>query len=220
MGKRPSRQSSRRDAGNAEDRIIDALMRLFASDRFSRIGLAEIAGEAGVSLGELRQAFAGKLSILAAFARRVDRAVLDGGPGEGDTPRDRVFDVLMRRFDALAPHKEAIRNVARAARCDLCLAAFLDRSATRSMKWMLVAARAERSGLLGTLAVKGLVLVNAEALRVWLDDDDPGLARTMAALDRGLRRGARAMDFADRLCGRMRPFASRDRAARPRPAGA
>jgi AcrR family transcriptional regulator len=195
-------------------------MRLLASDSFARIGLTEIAGEAGVSLGELRELFPGKLSILTAFSRRIDRVVLDGGPGDGDTPRDRVFDVLMRRFDALAPHKEAIRNLARAARRDLCLAAFLDGNATRSMKWMLVAARADRPGLLGALAVKGLVLVNAEALRVWLDDDDPGLARTMAALDRSLRRGARAMDFADRICARLRPSASRDRAARPRPADA
>jgi len=215
MAKRPSRQSSRRDAGKVEDRIVDALMRLLVSHSFARIGLAEIAGEAGVSLGELREAFPGKLSVLAAFVRRIDRVVLDGGPGEGDTPRDRVFDVLMRRFDALAPHKEAIRNVARAARCDLCLAAFLDRSATRSMRWMLVAARADRPGLLGALAVKGLVLVNAETLRVWLDDDDPGLSRTMAALDRGLNRGARAMDFAERVCCRLRPFGSRERAARP-----
>jgi len=218
MAKKPSRKSSGGDGDKAEDRIIDALMRLLASHSFARIGLAEIAGEAGVSLGELREVFAGKLSILAAFARRIDRVVLDGGPGEGDTPRDRVFDVLMRRFDALAPHREAIRNLARAARCDLCLAAFLDRNTTRSMKWVLVAARADRSGLLGAFAVKGLVLVNAGALRVWLDDDDPGLARTMAALDRGLGRGALAMDCADRICGRLRPFASRGRAARPRPA--
>jgi AcrR family transcriptional regulator len=218
MAKKPSRKSSGGDGDKAENRIIDALMRLLASHSFARIGLAEIAGEAGASLGELREAFPGKLSILAAFARQIDRVVLDGGPGEGDTPRDRVFDVMMRRFDALAPYKEAIRNVARAARCDLCLAAFLDRNATRSMRWMLVAARADRPGLLGALAVKGLVLVNAETLRVWLDDDDPGLARTMAALDRGLNRGARAMDFADRVCCRLRPFGSRERAARPRPA--
>lgn len=225
MGKRPRQQPSRgagatRDAGSAEDRIIDALMRLLVEHSLGRIGLTEIAGEAGVSLGELRETFPGKLSILAAFSRRIDRIVLDGGPGEGDTPRDRVFDVLMRRFDALSPNKDAIRSLARTARRDLCLAAFLDRNATRSMKWMLVAARADRSGLLGAVAVRGLVLVHADALRAWLDDDDPGLARTMAVLDRGLARGAWAMDLADRVCGSLCPFAPRDQATRPRPAGA
>jgi AcrR family transcriptional regulator len=216
MGRRPRRQSGETE----KDRIVDAFMRLLAERSLSRVGLAEIAGEAGVSLGELRGTFAGKLEILAAFSQRIDRIVLDGDPGEGETARDRVFDVVMRRFDALAPYKDAIRNVARAARCDLCLAAFLDRNATRSMKWMLVAARADRSGLLGAIAVKGLVLVSAETLRVWFDDDDPGLARTMAALDRGLDRGARAMDCADRLCHRLRPFSRGGRAGPERPAEA
>jgi hypothetical protein len=36
----------------------------------------------------------------------------------------------------------------------------------------------------------------------------------MAALDRGLERGARAMNFIDEVCARLRPFVSRDRATR------
>ena len=39
----------------------------------------------------------------------------------------------------------------------------------------------------------GLGLTYASVFRVWLQDDDPGLARTMAALDRRLRRGERAL---------------------------
>lgn len=216
MARRPQQRSGETE----KDRIVDAFMRLLAERSLGRISLAEIAGEASVSVGELRGAFAGKLQILEAFSQRIDQVVLDGGSGEGETARDRVFDVIMRRFDALASYKDAIRNVVLAARCDLCLAAFLDRSATRSMKWMLVAARSDRSGLLGAIAVKGLVLVSAEALRVWLDDDDPGLARTMAALDRGLDRGARTMDCVDRLCHRLRPFTRGERAGPERPAEA
>jgi AcrR family transcriptional regulator len=220
MARKPRGQPSRGARSTAtsqppSDAIVDAMMRLLAARDFAGIGLAEIAEEAGVSLGALREAFPGKLSILAAFSRRIDRIVLDGGAGEGDTPRDRVFDVLMRRFDALAPYKDSIRSIARAARFDLCLAAFLSRNATRSMRWMLVAARADRPGMLGAIAVNGLVLVHGEGLRVWLDDDDPGLARTMATLDRGLERGARAMDVVEGICSRLRPFAAHGRAARP-----
>jgi AcrR family transcriptional regulator len=223
MARRPRQQSAGRadaaqDSGTIEDRVVDGMMRLLATRSYGSIGLGELAEEAGVSLGELRVAFSGKLAILNAFSKRIDRVVLDGEPAEGDTPRDRVFDVLMRRFDVLAPHKDAIRSIVRAARCDLCLAAFLDRSATRSMKWMLVAAHADRRGILGTVAAKGLVLVGADALRVWLDDDDPGLASTMAALDRGLNRGARAMDLADRICCGLRP--RRESGEKPYPAEA
>ena len=79
---------------------------------------------------------------------------------------------------------------------------------------MFVAAGAEVGGPLRAVAVEGLVLVNAEALRMWIDDDDPGLAKTMAALDRGLERGVRAMNFLDEICARLKPFVSRDRATR------
>jgi hypothetical protein len=83
---------------------------------------------------------------------------------------------------------------------------------------MLVAAGADLSGPIRAVAVEGLVLVNAEALRVFLEDEDPGLAKTMATLDRGLERGARAMNFIDEVCERLRPFVSRDRARRGRAA--
>jgi AcrR family transcriptional regulator len=193
-------------------------MTLAANRDFAKVGLADVAEEAGVPLATLREAYDGKLAILADFSRRIDRAVLEAGPAEGETPRDRLFEILMRRFDALGSYKAAVKNVARAARRDLCLGRFLHKNSRRSQSWMLVAAGADLSGPIRAVAVEGLVLVNAEALRVFLEDEDPGLAKTMATLDRGLERGARAMNFIDEVCERLRPFVSRDRARRGRAA--
>jgi hypothetical protein len=61
------------------------------------------------------------------------------------------------------------------------------------MHWMLQAAGIGTDGLGGGLRVSGLALVYANVFRVWLEDDDQGLARTMAVLDRGLRRGERTV---------------------------
>lgn len=204
-------RAARPAAGTPRDSIVDALMALLATRRLGQIGLAEVAEEAGVSLGTLRENYDGKLAILADFRRRIDRVVLDEGPAEGETIRDRLFEVLMRRFDALAPYKDAIRNVARSARCDPCLGRVLHRGGQRSMKWMLVAAGGAPNGIVGLIAVEGLLLVETEALRVWLDDDDPGLAKTMAALDRGLDRGERTMRLINRVCNRFGPVRDRRR---------
>jgi len=210
-------KSPRSPAAAPKDRIVDAFMGLLSTHDFAGIGLVDIAEAAGMSLGELREHCNGKYAILTDFSRRIDRIVLDGGPAEGETARDRLFEILMRRFDALEPYKNAIRATHRAMRCDPCLMGLLHRNASRSQKWMMHAAGAEKSGLLGVAAVKGLVAVNAETLRVWLDDDDPGLAKTMAVLDRGLARGARALKIADCLCSRLDAFVRRDRATRPDP---
>jgi len=204
-------------AATPREQIIAALMELLAERSLGSIGLAEVAERAGVSLGTLRETYDGKLGILADWSRRLDVAVLEQGPAEeGEGARDRLFEVLMRRFDALSPYKAALRGLARSARRDLGLACALEAILARSQKWMLVAAGIHKQGPLGRVAIRGAELVYLEVMRTWLDDDDPGLARTMAALDRSLRRGERAMQWLDDLCGFVPRFADRARRRRQR----
>ena len=65
---------------------------------------------------------------------------------------------------------------------------------------MLTAADIGAGGPRGMLRAQGLALLFAQVLRTWVEDDDPGLARTMAALDRALARGQRWSGFLDDLC--------------------
>ena len=62
------------------------------------------------------------------------------------------------------------------------------------------AADISAAGPRGTLRAQGLALLYASVLRVWLRDEDPGLAPTMSALDRALARGQRWSGFFDDLC--------------------
>ena len=66
-------------------------------------------------------------------------------------------------------------------------------SALVTQNWMLAAADIRLSGAKGNIAKLGLTKIQADTLRVWLKDDDSGLARTMAALDRKLRDGEALM---------------------------
>ena len=92
-------------------------MAVMAEKRFEDIGFAEIARRAGVSLSELRGKHASKIEMLAAYMREVDRAVLDGiDEGLADEPpRERLFDVLMRRLDILAADKAAVKSLRQSA---------------------------------------------------------------------------------------------------------
>jgi AcrR family transcriptional regulator len=203
-----SRQNPKRGAAAAppavapaRDRIVDALMALLAEMRFAEIGLADIAGRAGVPVATLRENFDGKVAMLAAFARRIDLAVLAGGePDMSVGPRDRLFEAEMRRFDALAPYKAALDRLAHAAKRDPGLACALHALAARSQKWTLVAAGIHHGGIMGRVALEGAILVHLETMRTWFDDDDEDSARTMATLDRALRRGERAMRVLGDVC--------------------
>jgi AcrR family transcriptional regulator len=206
---RPARKSTRstpsaRPAAPSGERekIIAALMALLAEKPIEQIGLADIANEAGVSLVQLRGSFPSPLAIVAAHFKDTDRTVLaaDLSDMEEETARERLFDVLMRRLEALAPHREAIRSLLRSARRNVPLGLALNALSARSQKWMLAAAGIGASGPRGALRAQGLALLFNSVLRTWVRDDDPGLARTMAALDRALGRGQRLSGFLDDLC--------------------
>jgi AcrR family transcriptional regulator len=221
MAKTPRRNPKRGAATEAtagpsvRDRIIDALMALLAEKRFADIALSDIAEAADVPVATLRENFNGKLGILAAFARRIDLAVLAGGaPDLSVGPRDRLFEAEMRRFDALAPYKVALDRLAHSARRDPGLACALHALAARSQKWTLVAAGIHHGGLAGRVALEGAILVHLEAMRTWFDDDDEDSARTMATLDRALRRGERAMRVLGDICSFAPRFMERGRKMR------
>jgi AcrR family transcriptional regulator len=203
MARQTRRPRAETSTAPLTDRIIDATLSLTAARGFVAIGLADIAEAAGATLAELRATYPGKLAILAAFSKRIDGVVLAGGPAEGEGARDRLFDIVMRRLDALAPYKPALRKLAAEARCRPGLATALHCIAGSSQKWMLAAAGIQPRGLMRAVALEGSVLVMAETLSVWIDDDEPDLGRTMKRLDQALDRGDRAMRALDSACGAL-----------------
>jgi AcrR family transcriptional regulator len=175
-------------------------MRLLAEQPIERIGLAEIAERAGVSLAELRGEFGSPLAVLAGQIKELDRQVLaevDPDMAE-ESLRERLFDVLMRRLELLAPHREAVRSLLRSVRRDPPLALALNAMAVRSQQWMLTAAGIGASGPRGMLRAQGLALLFANVLRTWVDDEDDN-SQTLAALDRELERGQRFAGLLDDL---------------------
>ena len=195
-GAPPSRGASDRD------KAIDALMALLAEHSFDEIGLAEVAGRAGLKLSQLRAEFGSVLAILAAHIKDIDRVVLAGGDADmaEEPARERLFDVLMRRLEALAPYKNAVRSILRSARRNPGLALALNAMAMRSQRWMLEAAGISASGPVGALRTQGAALMFGRVLSVWVDDEEEGLDRSMAALDRGLASAERWAGFLDDLC--------------------
>ena len=178
-----------RPAPSDSDKIIDAALACIARQGWRRLSLADIAAEAGLPILRVYRLFSSKPAILCGFFRRIDETVLAAPPeGEPDErPRDRVFDLLMRRFDALQPHRAALDVLARELPTDPLAALAAGAGLLRSMRWMLEAAGISAEGLGGAVAVKLTAAAYLATLRAWRRDESPDLAPTMAALDRRLR---------------------------------
>jgi AcrR family transcriptional regulator len=185
------------DPYTREGRIMTAALACAGETSWSKVTLIDIAEGAELPLSELRAEFATKTDIIAALLRTVDDEVMKRTVKrtEGQEKRDLLFDIIMTRFDVLAPHKAALKSIHDSGGADFALAGpYLS-----SQHWMLQAAGIGTDGATGALRVAGLGLAYASVFRIWLEDDDPGLAKTMAALDRRLRRGERALDGIDQI---------------------
>jgi len=188
MPRKAAKPAAPPPATDIKDRVIDATMALAAGRGWVHVTRADIAAEAGLSLADLYRLYPSKLSILSAFSRRSDAAVL-ARPAAADEPvRDRLFDLIMRRIDAMAPHKAALKSIAAGLPRDPAAALCYVPRFLGSMAWLTEAAGLDTSGLLGPLRVKAVAAVYLAALRAWFADESPDHAKTMAALDRALKR--------------------------------
>jgi AcrR family transcriptional regulator len=211
--------------GDSRARIVDALMALAGEQPFEEISISAICAKAGVSLADFRDSFPSKGAVLAGFSKRIDRIVLQQHSDElaNEEPKERLFDVLMRRLDAMTPYREGLREITQWLRREPLSALAVNQVVVNSMRFMLEAAGIDSEGGAGALKLQGLALAWSRIVEVWLNDDEPELSRTMAALDRALTRGERIVarvESFDRIAGPFKALAraalqTRRRAAEP-----
>lgn len=175
------------------DAIIEALLELAGERSWEDITISDVATRANLSLADFRDLFPSKGAILSAFTRKIDRVVLEGTKDDllGEPAKERLFDVLMRRLDALAPYKLGLEGIFEWVMRDPMAAAAVNRLEVNSMRFMLEAAGIDSEGPVGAVKLQGLVVLWTRVLRAWFRDPDPGLASTMALLDRELARGGK-----------------------------
>ncbi|MFN4277170.1 MAG: TetR family transcriptional regulator [Ferrovibrio sp.] len=200
--KQSTRKRSAGKAGSAADAgrdPVDAMLDLVAEQGWRQVTLTRIAEASGMSLGTLYQKYTSKTDMLTEYAHRIDAAMLaglgDAVPHESydaALAKDRLFEAVMARLDALTPHKAAIRVLMRELPADpAALACFLYGGLRQGLDWTLASAGLDQSGLAGILRRKTLGAVYLDTLRVWLKDESADLSATMAHLDKRLGQAMR-----------------------------
>jgi AcrR family transcriptional regulator len=177
---------------------VEAALGLAEREPWARITLGDIAEEAGLSLAVMMPHLPSKTAVLGAFQRGIDRVVLEGGDvGEGSV-RDRLFELLMRRLEALKPYRKALASVAAAAPHDPAGVACGWSRLLHSMRLTLTLAGLSTEGLRGLIRMKGLTALYGSVLPVFWRDESADLSRTMAALDSRLQRIETVMNWVQR----------------------
>jgi len=202
-----SRRDDTKPDGNQPseaDTIAAAAVRLAGERGWRNLTLGDVALEAGVTLSALARCYGSRHEILDGFERMIDRRMLAGAIA-GDTddkPRDRLFDIIMERFDALLPYRDGVRRITREALFDPLSGLTLAAAAPRTLGWMFTGARIAADGPAMPLRLAVLGGVYLAAFRVWLDEESQDFSKTMATLDKQLDR---AMSLIGGSFGRSRP---------------
>jgi len=170
--------------------ISIAALELAGERGWSTLTLKDIAERADLGLAEVYQATSSKLDVLIAIQRELDdmlRASVEPFDPH-DTPRDRIFDVVMVSLETLEPHRHGVEAIYRALLKDPVTFVLLLPTCHTAMRSIAVLSGLETGGLKGRFTADGLGLIWFNTFRVWLEDDAAELAKTMAELDKSLRR--------------------------------
>lgn len=175
------------------DRCLDAFMAVIDRQGWHQATLENIAREAGIPIWQLVLTAGNRFDMLAKFGRRADIAALRAiSPADAGAPtRDRLFDLIMARFDAHQPFRGAIQKLSNASCTDPGLAAFFAYHLPKSISVIADAAGVGTTGISGSARVQGLTLLYLSVTRTWLHDETPDMSRTMSALDQALAKAER-----------------------------
>ena len=89
---------------------VEAALELAKTNDWRDLTLSAIAERAGLSLKDFH-GVADKAKISDAVEDWLDDAMSEGFTSEGETPRTRLFDVIMMRFDRMEEHREAMLSL-------------------------------------------------------------------------------------------------------------
>lgn len=172
------------------EKIIDAALKLASDLSWEYITLSDIAKEANVEMADFRDFFEDKTDILVAYGRRIDRKVLSEikDIDMNESEKDRLFEVLMERFDVINEDRDAVVSILKSLKSDPKAVLISAPHLKHSMAWMMEAAGIQSHGWKGAGQLMALTLTYLNVVRTWKTDETEDMAKTMAALDKGLVR--------------------------------
>lgn len=174
---------------SVKDSVIDAALNLAVEEGWASVSFDQIILASQADKSEVLEYFDDKGDILIAYGRRVDAKLFKEVPSiisDDMSAREKIFDILMERFDIINEDREAVLSILESFRGDPKQVVLTFPHLAKSMTKVLEASGVETENIKGAAQVTGLVGVYLYVVRMWKDDDSADMAQTMAKLDKSL----------------------------------
>lgn len=190
----------------AAEKIIEkglkAALDLAASRAWTDIPLTDIAAKAKLSLSDFH-GVASREDLVEALDGWFDKAMSAEGVPDDTSPRERLFEVIMLRFEAMEPYRAGLTEILKFRETSLTHLVRLPQHRHATAAWALASAGLDDdTGAPASLKRIAIAFVIAETERAWRRETSGDFALTMAALDKGLRRAEDRLGQFRRLAGK------------------
>lgn len=168
--------------------LSEAALTLCAEQAWHEISLSSLCQKSGVTLSACAQAGITLFMVASHLDHKLDQAMLEAATDlEADAPsRDRLFDVVMARFDAMQDNRAAWVSILTSDTQEPAAALARATRRLRTSAWALEAVGVSTTSLKAAARVMGLARRLRQVEGFWLKDD-ADLSKTMAGLDQSLR---------------------------------
>lgn len=185
--------------------LARAALSVAAGSPWREVTLARLAHAAARPISDLYGASLGE--AVDCVEEAFDRAIAESAEAldPSQSVRDRLFELIMRRFEAMEPHRAAVLAMEQGLDRDPVLMAAAHQRNVRCARWVLALAGLEADGMTGQARSQGLGVIIGQARTAWRGDDAGDFAKTMASLDKNLRR-------AEEMFGRWAGFEAKPKA--------
>lgn len=190
----------------SDDRLVDAALAVIDDEGWPGTTLEAVAARLAVPAARVLARVPTRPELLRLIFRTIDQRMLADvtAADEMEPHRDRLFDLVMRRLEVLAPHKRAVESLMRDTWRDPAVSVILLCELRRSYGLTLEAAGISTRGPWGELRAQVFGALYARVLKTWRDDETADLSHTMKALDKSLDQAERAEHFACALVPRRK----------------
>lgn len=182
-------------------KLVETCLKLAESRAWDQLSIKQIAKAAKIQLRDANSSFSAMEDFLPAIVEFITAETQSaiGKPLSKGTPHDRLFEVMMARFDVLQHHREAICNIIAAVKNNPRLMPFLLKAQADAMHATLKLAGINQSTGRNCAATLGLMAVHAATLHAWERDNSKDMSKTMAKLDQYLRYAEKAAEILFRI---------------------
>lgn len=182
------------DNDRIKQELLQSAMELAAQQGWKQTTLTDAAHHCNIPPNTARKAFPCKESLLFYLNRLADQAALKQIYKQQPVP-EYLFDLFMERFDVFQHYRRGLISALQTLPFNPPLALLMNLAIQNSMKWVAEAAEINVGGLSGIACVKGLTAIWILNMRVWIKDESPDMAQTMASLDRTLKQAGKIAPY-------------------------